>query len=267
VHRLLDRRAVVRSAERDDVADAPHPAVAAQARLVTGAARHQPAHRVPDQRDPLDLRRPGAQQVGERAPVVRHVAAGVVTHVHRRAAELPREAIAVRRAAAESPRELGLEQAVQEHHHVAAGAGLDGTAAHAHGHRLLQVAALALERVADQAVDRRERGRAARCGGERSPVAHPAVRERRVGERARQPRARAHRAVRETGDRVVRLPHARGGGGERAIGDRTVHAGDPAGHRCQLAERKAAQGSQLVGHRCYTDYQSRYPAAPWRSGA
>ena len=65
---------------------------------MTGAPRHQPAHRVPDESEALDRHRPGGHQGVEQAAqalaVLGHVEAGVVADVDGGAAQLRLEAIA-----------------------------------------------------------------------------------------------------------------------------------------------------------------------------
>ena len=100
VHALRERRAHVRRAERDDVAHAARPRRRrARAAWWQRRPRHQPAHRVPDQRDPLDLHRPrghqALEQVGQLQPVLGDVAAGVVAQLDRREAELLAQAAGV----------------------------------------------------------------------------------------------------------------------------------------------------------------------------
>ena len=77
------------------------PGRAVLGREVAGAARDEPAHRVPDERDLGDLDRPGGdqglEQVGERAPVLGDVAAAVVADVDR-ACSRARARAACRRA-------------------------------------------------------------------------------------------------------------------------------------------------------------------------
>ena len=109
VHGLLERRARVRRAERDGQAHLRGPLAAAMA----GGARDEPAHRVPDERDPLRVE--PVQQRRERRPVLGDVAAGVVADEDRRHAELLFKPLAVGRRA---PRVLALAQAMHEHHHV-----------------------------------------------------------------------------------------------------------------------------------------------------
>ena len=83
---LRERRAHVRRAERDDVADAA--AVDAAGRLVAGAACHEPAHRVPDERDRSTCTghaaTPASSSSASERAVVGDVAAGVVADVERR---------------------------------------------------------------------------------------------------------------------------------------------------------------------------------------
>ena len=246
VDALRERRAQVRRAERDDVAHQPDPPLPALAGLAGGAARDQPAHRVPDQRDLLHLDRPGRddllEQVGERAAVVGDVAAGVVADVERAAAEIARQPRAVAGPAAEPPGVLGLHQAVHEHdeprrrRRERGGERLrprrDDAAAQAQRHRLLQVRALALQRVADQAVDYRERQRAARRRRERAAVAGIAPPQRPVGDMAGGACRAAQRRVDAARDRVMRHPgggRARAQRAEDAARDRLVHGADTAG--------------------------------------
>ncbi len=116
---LRERGAAVRRAEADDVADAAGPVHPRLDRLVAGAARDEAAHRVADERDLGHLGGPRGddllEQLGQRAPVLRDVAAAVVADVERGAAEVALEPRAVGLATAEPPRELRLHQPVQEH--------------------------------------------------------------------------------------------------------------------------------------------------------
>jgi hypothetical protein len=94
---------------------------------------------------------------------------------------------------------------VQEHHQLFRGAGvggaqrrgvqLDRPPAATRRHRLVQVAALALQPVADQPGQRADRQRAARRARQRAAVRHPASPERGVGNQADQAEAAADRGV------------------------------------------------------------------------
>ena len=126
VDEALERRAEVRRAEPDDVAQLRHPLVVQRVGLVGGAAADQPAERVPDDRDLGDLDRPHPDELlellGQLAPVVRDVHAGVEVQVDRRPAVVVAQHRAVgARAVApallgrERPAQVGLAQPVREH--------------------------------------------------------------------------------------------------------------------------------------------------------
>ena len=151
----LERRARVRRAERHHVRDQVGPVAADMAR----AARHEPAHRVTDEHDLLDLVAPPTSSSSASAserPFSEMWRPRVEAHVDRREAVLGGEAVAVARPAAVAPRELGLEQAVDEHREPRRGSPSARS-----GHRDRQLAALALEHVAPQPVEHGEQ-RAAR---------------------------------------------------------------------------------------------------------
>ena len=119
---LLERRAQVRRAQRDHMPDALGPAAPALGGLVTGAARHQTAHRVTDKRDLLHLHRPRPHQLLEERrngqTVLRDVQPGVVAQIYGGATEIPGQARTVgiaRRSATPIPIELIPHQAMQEH--------------------------------------------------------------------------------------------------------------------------------------------------------
>ena len=117
-------RALVGRAEEDEVAQRAEPLVARDRCVGAGAARHQPAHAVADDRELLDRHRPGFQQrlehLGERAPIGGDVATAVVVQVdlrHRaRRGRIPRQ-----RCAMVVPLALPLQvvetQAVHQHQH------------------------------------------------------------------------------------------------------------------------------------------------------
>ena len=260
VHGLLERRAQVRRPERDDMAHPVHPRVAALDGLVTRAASDEAAHRVPDQRDAIHLDRPRRhqrlQQVRQRAPVLRDVEAGVVAELDRRDPDVAPQPRPVRLVAAVAPGVLALHQAVEEDHHVwrrlrERGRHRGGLRGHrvpamAHGHRHAQRRALALEPVADQPVERRQRQGAAGMARQSRRLA-PAD---QLGGRAAEQRARTAQArVDAGGDAVVhdtdRQP-LRADGAEDTPGDAEVHAAD-AGHcGAELLEAQASEGSQLI---------------------
>ena len=241
VHRLLERRAHVRRAERDHV---PHPArptrASSGARVVAGAARHQPAHRVPHQRDPLHLHRPRLherlEQLGERAPVLGDVAAAVVAHVDRRAAQVARPAAkrrcrpaSRRRGATRTPspsgragrprggawppgnarasaRRLGRDHLTRTRARPSAPGGRSPP----------------LEHVTHQAVDRGQHRAAARRGGQLAPLGPRAPGQRLAGAAAEQGAAAPQAGVDAGGDRVVRQPGGRArrsGAAEGPLGD------------------------------------------------
>jgi hypothetical protein len=120
---------------------------------------------VADERDLLHLDRPSThhllEQLAQRLPVLRDVAAGVVPNVDRGRADVACQAVpvALARGTPEPlPAELGPHEAVHEHDKSwrSGGEGLsqssalgrDEAAIDAHGHRLGQIAAL-LQGVAD----------------------------------------------------------------------------------------------------------------------
>ena len=161
------------------MAYAVDPPVAPLGALVTGRARHQPAHRVPHEREILDSHGPlghkPLEQIGQGQAVLGDVPAGVVAELNRRDAEVAPQAARVGvapPAGAEPPGELGLPQAVHEQHDAGGAFGegsgegvrFQGNRAPCdpHAHRLLEVAAVALERIADQAVERADKGGAGR---------------------------------------------------------------------------------------------------------
>jgi hypothetical protein len=114
--------------------------------------------------------------------------------------------------------------------------GRDDPATEPHRHRLLQLRSRLLQRVADQAVQHRQRGRAARGSGDRPAVAGIVPAQRAVGDTARERGGAAHRAVDAARDRVVREPYrvgARPQRAEHAARDRVVHTADPAGAAAQ----------------------------------
>ena len=259
VHALRDRRAQVRRAERDDVPDAAGPGVPGLGALVGGAARDEPAHRVADERDLLHRHGPGGderlEQLVQRAPVLRDVAARVVADVERAAPQVLGEPLAVARAAAEPPRVLGLHQPVEEDDEPpgrggeggAQGAGLrrDDAPVRAHGHRLLQVGRLGLERVAVEPVEDRQRLRPAGGRGERPSVAAGAPAEHLAGGEAGE-RARAlQREVDAARDRVVGVADGQRppGRARRTRAARSRRAGSRCRpRRCPARRRRAGSG-------------------------
>jgi hypothetical protein len=118
-------------------------------------------------------------------------------------------------------------------------------ARHAHGHRLVERAALGLERVAAQAGDRRDHRAPARGRGERGRLTPGERRPGRHAERARsEPQAGVHAARDALVDRAG--GHGAGSGGaERALRDRLVHVTDAAGGESQLVEAHRRQRSKL----------------------
>ena len=249
VDALGERRARVRRAERDDVPDAGGEGAA----VVAGAARDEPAHRVPDERDRLDRHRPrrhrGVEQRREVAAVAGDVAAGAVAHVERGGAEVARQPRAVP-LRGERPGVLRLEQPVDEDDEAARGAGeVLGHARHppvdAQRHRLVQRRALRLQPVAVQAAEHRERHRPAAGGREL------ARRERGAGGTAREHGGARDRGVRGAGDRVVGAPCGLGGraeAGEDPRGDRGVDLPDAAGPEAELLAERPREGVRLAGH-------------------
>ena len=92
---LRQRRAHVWRADRDHVADELDPLHAALRRLMAGAARDEPAHRVADQHDLAHrdgpLRDELPQELGQVRPVRRDVAAGVEADVYGRRVDVALE--------------------------------------------------------------------------------------------------------------------------------------------------------------------------------
>src|SRR3954470_14212289 len=118
---LRERRTHVRGPERHDMPHALDPFGTLVGGLVAGAAADEPAHRVADQRELVDLDRPGREeltkQFGERMAVLGDMTARVVADKDRRTAEVARQAGAVAvpaRTTAPPPRDLGAHQAVNE---------------------------------------------------------------------------------------------------------------------------------------------------------
>ena len=95
----LQRRAMVRRAQKHQMPELCQPAMTGTGCMVAGTARHQAAHAVRQQRQFLHRLRPGAQQllqqVGQLLAVGGRVQAAVVVQVNRRAAELFRQRQAV----------------------------------------------------------------------------------------------------------------------------------------------------------------------------
>ena len=171
VDALRKGRTHVRRAQRDDMPDVPDPFGPLLARLITGATADEPAHRVSDQRQLIDLNGPCVNEVRDQFPkrvaVLGYVTPGVVADEDRRSAEIALEARPVAlpaRTAAPPPWELGAHQPVNEHHDAPVRGGerrrepaclaRHGEPIDPHRHRLLEDALLPLERVADQTVDR-----------------------------------------------------------------------------------------------------------------
>ena len=261
VHRLLERRAHVRRAERDDLADAVDPGVAVELRDVRGAAGHQPAHRVADERDLLDLDRPcvdgGLEQLGQRAAVLGDVAAAVVADVDGRDAEVAGELRAVVLAPSEMPAALGLHEPVEEDDEPRSG-GREGRgqlgALRRHGqavdadrHRLRQRAAVALEAVADEAVEDRDAEAAVR-GGRQRPLGPRAATDDHLGAATGGACRPAERADDTAGDRVVdeldRRPCRHEA--ERARRDVALHRPHALGQAAELLEAEAHERAGLV---------------------
>ena len=179
------------------------------------------------------------EQVGERAAVVRDVAAAVVADVERRAAEVAREPRAVGRPAAEPPRVLGLHQAVDEHDE-ARRRRREGRArrrpARAHGRarrRAPPSAAASAEPSRSSASpprpfehgQRRRAARVCRDSGRPSPASRTA--QGLVGAVPRQRRARPARRVGAVGDRVVRDRTGRRVGPQRPKTRRAIASWTP----------------------------------------
>ena len=260
VHRLLERRAHVRRAERDAVLDESRPVRVGLRRVTAGAARHQAAHGMPHERDLIDVHGPDGQeplhQLAQRAAVLRDVAAAVVADVDRRAADLAREAVAEPLATAERPRELGRHQPVDEDDDAPRrgrkgrgdGLGLerDGLAGHAHGHRLRERAPLLLERVAAKAGYGGDHGTAVRRARQRQALAPGGGATRRHSHR---PGAHAQAPVDATGDALVHRAHehrARPHHPEYAPAHGALDGPDPAGGPRQLVEAEGGQGAELA---------------------
>ncbi len=212
MHPLRQWRAQMRRAERDHVAHAFGPAMAAHRSVVAGAARDQAAHRMSDQRDVVDLDGPRLHQLFDqrryRPAVLGDVHAAVVAKVHRRAAEVrgqPRAVRVARGAAAPVPVELRTHQTVQEQHHAPARVGkgfvqrggvqCDRLAIQAYRRRLVKVAVRSLQSIADQATHGADHGASgARRRQQGAPRRFaPAAAPRRSRARASQPRRRRRR--------------------------------------------------------------------------
>ncbi len=221
VHGLLERRAVVRRAERHGVRDALRPLAAARA----GAARDEPAHRMPDERDPLDLDRPFAhqprQQVVQRSAVRRRSGGRCCS------GRPPASSRAAVRVAVTAPRVLGLAQPVHEH----------GDVRHARlpdpprFHRNRQRAALGLQLVAEEPVERGERHHAARRLGQqlvqrprrRPPSSRPTTRRAPLRTcRARSVVDHAHRHGRRAERAGTRARRSRRARRRSRVGPRTA---------------------------------------------
>ena len=240
------------------VAHARAPSVAPRRRAVAGAARHEPAHRVPDERDLLDLHRPRVderlEQVGERAAVLGDVAAGVVADVDRREAELAREARAVvRRPAARSRHACSVPISPWTNttsRGVASGKASasasrssgDGPAADADGHRLLERAVLALQRSPTSPLSDAEHRGAARRRRERRARR---ARRRRASARRRGRRRWPRRAARRRRRRAIASCASRTG---RAAGPTAPNARS-ATARCILPMPPARRPSSSKARR------------------
>ena len=120
----LERRAVMRRAEEDELVETPQPRVARQRAVVAGAAGDEPAHAVPDEHELGQRHRPALhqrfEQLGERAPVGRDVEAAVVVQIDRRVPEVARQRGAVIVSLA-LPLQIVHAQAVHQHDQLAAG--------------------------------------------------------------------------------------------------------------------------------------------------
>src|SRR3954467_5390145 len=96
---LRERRTHMRGPERHDMPHTLDPFGTLVGGLVAGAAADEPAHRVADQRELVDLDRPGrdelTKQLGERMAVLGDMTARVVADKERRTAEVARQAGAV----------------------------------------------------------------------------------------------------------------------------------------------------------------------------
>src|SRR3954470_1655340 len=118
---LRERRAHMRGPERHDMPHTLDPFGAPVGRLIAGAAADEPAHRMADQCELVDVDRPGrdelSKQLVERMAVLGDMTARVVADEDGRTAEVVREAAAVAvpaRTTAPPPRDLGAHQAVDE---------------------------------------------------------------------------------------------------------------------------------------------------------
>jgi hypothetical protein len=91
----LERRAVMRRPEEDEVPEETRPATAGERAVVDCAACHEAAQAVSEDRHFVDGHGPRSEErvehPGELSPVRRDVPAGVVVHVDRRVAERARE--------------------------------------------------------------------------------------------------------------------------------------------------------------------------------
>ena len=241
------------------------------------AARHEPAQRVPDERNLLDRDRPRLhdlpEQCGQVAPVVRDVQARVEAQVEGRVAEVIREPAAVALALARVPRVLRLHQAVDEDREARrrirervgkrGGRRRDDLPADPDRHRRGQRRPLGLERVAQDAVEHPERGGAPRGRGDRAPLARPPRGERGVARGAGGRERAADRAVHPARDRLVGAAHGLRLGPhavEHARRDRGVNLADAAGQRAELAGGEPGEVAYLVG----VGHRPELPRAPGR---
>ena len=218
-----------------------------------------------DQREVGDLDRPRREDLLEElrqgAAVLGHVAAAVVADEDGRHRDVRCEPARVGPAAAggaEAPRELGLHQPVEEHDPGRRSGergrqrprlGRDGPPGRANRHGLLEVALLALQRVADQPVEDRQGGAAAGRGRERAAVAAAPPADEVADRAAGDGEGRAGRAVGAVGDRVMdQAGGTRAGPGraEGAIRDGPVDGADPAGGARELGEAQPGERPQLV---------------------
>ena len=173
----LQRRAVVRRAQKHQPLELRRPRVSGLRGLVKGTARQQAAHAVPQQRQFLHRLRPGREQLlqqsGQLRAIGRNVQAAVVVQVHRGVAEFAgqHQAVVVRGmqravSAMGAPLQVVHAQAVNQHQQLGRSGGQalrqrgffqrQGLAfvaqAHVDGQRIGGV----LQLVAEHAVERRQ---------------------------------------------------------------------------------------------------------------
>mmetsp|Transcript_17177 Transcript_17177/g.66860 ORF Transcript_17177/g.66860 Transcript_17177/m.66860 type:complete len:297 (+) Transcript_17177:3884-4774(+) len=229
----LQRCAAVGRAQGDEGLQARGPGSAAG--LGDRAARHQPAHAVPEQRD-----RPGhvVQQLGQLGAVAPDRAAAVVAQSERAPAQPGERGGEVGTLAA--PLRLVHAQAMQQDQRGAAAARHQRVQAHPRGQRVAAV----FQVVAQQAVQRRHR-RLRRAG----PLGPGPVEQRFEGAEGQvqpapdQPGGAAHAAVDEAGD-------ARGAvavGTEGQARDLRVHGLHQVDDALGGGDRETAGAAQLLG--------------------